>query len=171
MASQTVVLPILVSSNIVKLNNLQLWLPLPYTMVLIGCLAVGKQKRITWLDIGNAAYCFVFLLSAFVYEMYEMSFKIRGSRFEPSAKRPRSHRIWAKRFYRGLFTVCGTQMQILYTWNVYTLKYYATGFAKGCDLNTAEENEWTLGQIYAVVMLVVLLLPLKAIYSSKSFIL
>ena len=31
--------------------------------------------------------------------------------------------------------------------------------AHGCNLNAAEENEWTLGQMFAVIMLVALLLP------------
>lgn len=36
----------------------------------------------------------------------------------------------------------------------------------GYDLNTAKENEWTLGQIFALAMLFALLFPAGEIYNS-----
>lgn len=66
---------------------------------------------------------------------------------------------------RRSFSIGGIFSIILSVTFILILKY-DRGFAKGCDLNTPEENTWTLGQMFAVIMLIGLLLPVTNIYNG-----
>ena len=60
------------------------------------------------------------------------------------------------------FSICAL-LTLYFLAQALIVKYGNSG-VEGCDLNIAAENEWTLSQIYAILMVVALLLPATDAY-------
>lgn len=169
MGSQTCALLSLISSD-VPVTDLQLWLPLPYSIVLVICLGKGYKRRDDKLGFTAAVYSLVFIYCTIGLAAGKALVKIMMPP-KPMASR-KSSSFARSRVLRLLkfAAACAIAVESLaiYLAEILHLKYDPAWIpgSSGCNMNTAAENEWTLGQIYAVIMLVVLLLPLKDVYDS-----
>lgn len=166
MASQALVIPSLQFSSL-EMTNLRIWLTCVYTYIFIIPSALGLNKTHDVTDLVGAVLCGqVICLSAYF-----------GTKADPprSLLEQRVQRAMGETLYRSasgkrkallaLTFTTGAAFSTYYLSRVMQLKF-DPGYAGGCDMNTAKENEWTLGQIFALVMLAALLLPAREIYNS-----
>lgn len=166
MASQALVVPSLHYPRL-EIINLRIWLTCLYTYISIIPSAIGLRKTHDVTDLVGAVLCGqVICLSAYF-----------GAKADPP-RSPLEHRVqqaMGETLYRSasrkrkallaLTFAVGAVFSMYYLVRVMQLKFDPE-YAGGCDMNTAKENEWTLGQIFALIMLAALLLPAREIYNS-----